>query len=292
MKGRIGATFLGFIFFVSIMILIICTEKIKPGYVGVVYKMNGGVCGEVLQQGWHLISPIKHVTEYTVGIEQSYLTSDEKGDSPSDESFVASSSEGKAITIELTYTYQYDASRITDVFTKFKGQSGTAVRDSFIKPNIISWTKEVIARYKVTDILGEKRADINADITNYLAEKFNSYGILISNVSLIDVSVDEQTEQAINNKIKSQQEYETQAIVNKTNVEKAEADAKAKLVEAQANADALLIEAEAEAEANRKISESLTDNIIRKQYLDKWDGVLPKVSGDTNTLIDIGNITE
>ncbi len=292
MKGKIGAIFLGFILLITAILLIASTEKIKPGYVGVVYKMNGGVSGEVLSQGWHLVSPTKHVVEYTVGIEQSYLTSDEKGDSPNDESFVASSSEGKAITIELTYTYQYDASRITDVFNNFKGQSGTSVRDSFIKPNIISWTKEVIARYKVTDILGEKRADINADITNYLADKFNSYGILISNVSLIDVSVDEQTEQAINNKIKSQQEYETQVIVNKTNVEKAEAEAKAKLVEAQANADALLIESEAEAEANRKISESLTNNIIRKQYLDKWDGVLPKVSGESNTLIDIGDVAE
>lgn len=292
MKGRVGAFVLGIILFFTIIILILCTEKIRPGYIGVVYSMNSGVTGETLGQGWHLIAPTKHVTEYTIGIEQSYLTSDDKGDSDSDESFVASSSEGKAITIELTYTYQYDSTKIADVFTQFKGQSGREVRDSFIKPNIISWTKEVIARYKVTDILGEKRADINADITNYLAEKFNSYGIIISNVSLIDVSVDEQTEQAINNKIKSQQEYETQAIVNKTNVEKAEADAKAKLVEAQANADALLIEAEAEAEANRKISESLTSNIIKKEYLDKWDGVLPKVSGDTNTLIDVGDIAE
>lgn len=292
MKGRVGAFVLGIILFFTVIILILCTEKIRPGYIGVVYSMNSGVTGETLGQGWHLIAPTKHVTEYTIGIEQSYLTSDDKGDSDSDESFVASSSEGKAITIELTYTYQYDATKIADVFTQFKGQSGREVRDSFIKPNIISWTKEVIARYKVTDILGEKRADINADITNYLAEKFNSYGIIISNVSLIDVSVDEQTEQAINNKIKSQQEYETQAIVNKTNVEKAEADAKAKLVEAQANADALLIEAEAEAEANKKISESLTNNIIKKEYLDKWDGVLPKVSGDTNTLIDVGDIAE
>lgn len=292
MKGKFGAIFLGFIMIITVIILIICTVKVKPGYVGVVYNMNGGITGEILTQGWHLVAPTKHVTMYTVGIEQSYLTSDNKGDSNEDESFIASSTEGKAITIDLTFTYQYDANTVTEVFKKFKGQSGKEVRDSFIKPNIISWTKEIVARYKVADILGAQRADINAALTEYLANKFEPYGIIISNVSLINITVDSETEQAINDKIKSQQKAEQQAIENQTNIDKATAEAEAARIKAQGEADALLIEAQAEADANSLLNQSLTENVIKKDWIEKWDGILPRVSSEGGTLVDIGDINE
>lgn len=293
MKGYIGAVILGLALFFGLFGVIICTTKIPAGYVGVVYSMNGGVAEETLSQGWHLVSPTKKVTKYTVGIEQSYLTSEDKGDSEKDESFTASSSEGKAVNIDLTFTYQYDATRVSEVFTKFKGKSGEEVKDSFIKPNVISWTKEVVSRYKVADMLGEKRADINSEITQYLAEKSEPYGILISNASLINISVDEQTEKAINDKIKATQDAERQAVENQMNIDKATADAEARRIKSQGKADALLIEAQAEAEANAKVSESLTDNIIRQQYIDKWNGELSRVSGSgSNTLVDLGKISE
>lgn len=120
-----------------------------------------------------------------------------------------------------------------------------------------------MANYKVSDILGAERADINTAITNYLAKKFDQYGITISNVSLIDISVDDDTMKAINAKITAQQDAETQEIKNKTAIEKAKADAEVKKTDAQAKADAQLIAAEAEAESNKKVSGSITDELIR-----------------------------
>lgn len=178
-KGFIGAIVLGIIIFGTVILTLLCTTRVPAGYVAVQYSMNGGVKDEVLTQGWHVVSPTIKTTLYTVGIEQSYLTSGENGDSKNDESFSASSKEGKAVQIDLTFTYQYDPQSVTSVFTCFKGQSGTDVRDSFIKPNIISWTKEVIARYKVSDILGEQRANVNVALTDYLSGKFAPYGITI-----------------------------------------------------------------------------------------------------------------
>ena len=80
-KGFIGAIVLAVILFGGVILGLMCTERIPAGYVGVVYNMNGGVDGEVLQQGWHLVSPTKKVTTYSIGIEQSYLTAESKGDS-------------------------------------------------------------------------------------------------------------------------------------------------------------------------------------------------------------------
>ena len=257
----------GFVAAVVVVIgVIICMKslvKVPAGYVAVQYSANGGVKKEVLNQGWHWKSPMVKTTLYTVGLEQSYLTASKKGDSPDDDSFTASSSEGKSMTLELTYTYQYKPNSVADVFTRFKGQSGKEVRDSFIKPNIVSWTKEIVANYKVSDILGSERANINNSVSDYLAKKFEPYGITISNVSLINIDVDKDTMKAINAKIKAQQDAETQAIQNQTNIDKAKADAEAEVTKAQGDADAKVIAAQAEADANAKINSSITDQLIR-----------------------------
>lgn len=257
----------GFVAAIVLVIgVIICMKslvRVPAGYVAVQYNVNGGIKKEVLNQGWHWKSPMVKTTLYTVGLEQSYLTASKKGDSPDDDSFTASSSEGKSMTLELTYTYQYKPNSVADVFTRFKGQSGKEVRDSFIKPNIVSWTKEIVANYKVSDILGSERANINNSVSDYLAKKFEPYGITISNVSLINIDVDKDTMKAINAKIKAQQDAETQAIQNQTNIDKAKADAEAEVTKAQGDADAKVIAAQAEADANAKINSSITDQLIR-----------------------------
>lgn len=274
-KGLIGGIVLAIMMVVAIALLVMLTVRVPAGYVAVQYSMSGGVKDEILTQGWHIVSPTVSTTLYTTGIEQSYLTSENKGDSSADESFTASSSEGKSMRIDLTFTYQYRPEDVTDVFTQFKGQDGTAVKNTFIKPNIISWTKEVLARYKVSEVLGAERADVNAAISDYIAKKFEPYGISISNVSLINIEVDEETQKAINAKITAQQNAETQAINNQTAIDKANAEAQVKLTEA-----------EAIAKANERIQQSLTDQIIKQQYIEKWDGQLPKyVSGNEDRLM-------
>lgn len=278
-KGSVGGIVIGVVIIFTIVMMFLCSVRVPAGYVAVQYNLNGGVKEEVLTQGWHMIPPTTHTTLYTVGIEQSYLTSDDKGDSKEDESFTASSAEGKAIDIDLTFTYQYQPENVKDVFIKFKGQSGKEVRDSFIKPNIISWTKEVVAKYNVADILGAEKANVNLALTDYISKKFEPYGITISNVSLINVSVDKKTREVINDKIAAQQKAETQKIENQTKVEKAEADAKAKI-----------IEAEAEAKANELKRKQLTKELLMEQYIEKWNGKLPKVSNGNEMIYDIGEI--
>lgn len=278
-KGKIGGIAIGVGIVLIIVMIILCSVRVPAGYVAVQYDLNGGVRDEVLSQGWHLISPTVHTTKYTVGIEQSYLTKDERGDSEENERFIASSAEGKAISIDLTFTYQYKPENVTDVFIKFKGKSGKEVRDSFIKPNIISWTKEVVAKYNVADILGAEKANVNIALTDYISKKFEPYGITISNVSLINVGVDKKTREVINNKIAAQQNAETQRIENQTKVDKAKADAEAKL-----------IEAEAEAKANELLKKSLSDEVLRQMYIDKWDGTLPKVQSGSNMMLDVGGV--
>lgn len=305
MSGKVGAVFLGIAMVIGVIVGFACMKRVPAGYVGVVYNMSGGVDGEVLEQGWHMVSPTKKVTTYSIGIEQSYLSSEEKGDSEKDESFNIPTSDGKTVKVNLEFSYRFDADRVTDTFVRFKGRSGEAVKDTFIKPKIMAWTQEVSATYPVTDIFGDKRTEINSELDTYLKQKFEPYGIIIDTVNFTDISVDDETAAAIQKKVTAQQELELANIEAETAKVQAEKDKQVALIEAEKNketaqiqaeqakikaqgeADAKKIAAEAEANANRKIAESLTPELIEKQKIEKWNGSVPTVQGSSTPIISV-----
>lgn len=293
-KGFVGSVVTGIVIVLIIICGFACTERVPAGYVGVVYNMSGGVTGETLNQGWHIVSPTKNVTLYSIGIEQSYLTSDSKGDSKEDESFSTPTADGKSLTVDLEFSYKYDINRVTDVFTQFKGASGKEVKDIFIKPKMIAWTQEVTAKYPVTDVFGDKRQELNEALDTYLKEKFDKYGIVIDTVNFTNISTDPETQEAIQKKVNAQQELELAKIQKQTakvdaekEKEVAQINAEKAKIEAQGKADAELIKANAEAEANKKIAESLTDKLIEKAKYDKWNGELPYIEGAATPIINI-----
>lgn len=307
-KGFVGSVIIAVVIIVSIIGCFMCANKVPAGYVGIVYNMNGGVQKELLTQGWHILKPTQDVTLYSIGVEQSYLTAGEDGDSEGDDSFEVPTSDGKGLQVELTFTYRYDIERVTDLFVRFRGQSGKEVRDSFIKPNIVSWTKEVTARYPVSEILGDKRASINTAATDYIKEKFDKYGIIIENVSLVNIDADKETRASVQKKVEAQQELELAQIQRKTenvNAQKekeialikaeqekevAVAEAEKAKIAAEGEAEATKIKAAAEAEANKKIAESLTPEFIELEKYHKWKGDVPKVTGQSTPIIGVDNL--
>ena len=295
-KGLLGGISLALILIVGLFCVITCVERVPAGYVGVVYNMNGGIEDETLSQGWKLVAPTKKVTMYSIGLEQSYLTSEDKGDSPNDESFSIPTSDGKTVRVNLEFSYKFDEERVPETFAMFKGKSGEEIKNTFIKPKIVAWTQEVSANHPVTDIFGDKRTTINAELDTYLREKFDQYGIIIDTVNFTDISVDAETAAAIQKKVTAQQELELANIEAQTakiqaNKEKevAQIAAEKALIEAQADADVIRIAAEAEAEANREIAASLTPQLIEKIKYEQWNGVMPKVSGGTAIVSIDGN---
>lgn len=301
MRKSLGGIATAVIIALVVIVLFVCTVRIPAGYVGVVYNMNGGISNKTLTQGFHVISPTQNVTTYSIGIEQSYLTASKDGDSSGDESFEVPSNDGKGLTVDMTFTYRYDADRVADTFTRFKGQSGKDVKDSFIKPNIMSWTKEVTAKYSVIDLLGDKRATLNSELTDYLKQKFEPYGIVIESVSLINIDPDEETRSAVQKKVNAQQDLELAKIEQQTANVNAEKEKEVAITKAnqeketaQINAEAKLIEAQAQADANRLISQSLTPELIRQQMYDKWDGKLPTVQAgnDSSVIVDAKDVLQ
>ena len=305
MKKVIGAIVTGVIILIIAILLLVMTKRIPTGYIGIIYSVNGGTIKDTISEGWHFIAPGKKVTDYSVALEQSYLTDEDKGDSPKDESFNLPTSDGKMIKVNLEFSYRFDRETAPEVFKRFKGQSGESIKNSFIKPKIVAWSQEVSASYPVTDVFGDKRTEINADLDKYLKEKFEPYGIIIDTVNLTNISVDEATEKAIQKKVNAQQELELARIEAQTSKVQAEKDKQVALIEAQKNkevaatkaeenlikakgeANAIKAKADAEAEANRKIAQSLTPELIEKMKYEKWNGTLPSVSGSSGNIVDL-----
>jgi len=309
-NGFVGGIGIAVALVIGLIVLFSGMKKVPAGYCGVVYSMRSGTLDDTLGQGWKWIGPTKSLTLYSIGIEQSYLTSSNDGDSPNDDSFECPSSDGKGLMVDLTFTYRFDPDRVAEIFTRFKGRSGKEVRDTFIKPNCVSWVKEVTAQYPVTDILGEQRANLNIAISNYIREKFEPYGIIIENASLININADEETRAQVQKRVNAIQELELAQTEKKTAQVKAEQEkavaltkaeqdketasieAEQKVIKANAEAEAIKIKAQAEAEANKAIAESLTPELIQKTLIDKWSGDVPKItSGEGMTsILNIKNL--
>lgn len=196
-------------------------------------------------------------------------------------------SDGKTVNVDLEFSYHFDVDTLPETFTRFKGQTGKEIEDNFIRGKMKAWASEVSSTFSVIDIYGEKRSELNSNVLAHVKEKFNEYGIIIDSVNFSRIELDAETAKAIQERINKQQELETAKI----EAQKAQIEAERKKVEAQGEADAKIIKAQGEAEANRVLTEDLNDEILMKMYIEKWDGILPKVSSDNvSPFIDMNGL--
>lgn len=306
-NGKVGGVTIGVILVLGILGLILFTTKIPAGYAGIVYNMNGGIEEDVRHQGWSIVPPTKTVTKYTVAREQSYMTKDKRGDSEDDESFEIPTREGASLEVDVAFGYTFDINRLPDTFNRFRGQDGKEILDTFIKPTMQGWIKEVTPRYGMIEIVSKQRGEVNAALTEEMQKRFDKYGIIIDTVTLTDVRPDEDTDKAIKKKIKAQEELETAKVTAETDKVNAERDKAVALINAEKEKEAAAIEAEkakikadgaaaareaeskAEAEAIKRISGALTNEYNEYIYYKTWNGTMPQITGGATPIVDMRN---
>lgn len=235
-------------------------KRVDTGKVGVVYSMKGGVQDTTLPQGFHFIGPFEKMKEFTIGNEQLVLTKDKRDGSEKDESFKVSSSDDASISISFQMSYRYIPNQVVDTYKKFKGMDGEDIVNQRVKTVLKSKISEVTTDYSLMDIYSGNRSEINNKITDYLNQEFQKdYGIEVLDASIVDVHPDKKLKTAIDNRVTALQEkQQAQAEQEKIKVE-----AETKLIQAQADAKVKIAQAEAEAKANKIISASITDELIR-----------------------------
>lgn len=250
-----------FVAFLVAVGAVICTERVHTGYVGVVYSAKG-VEQKTISQGWHFMSPLKHVSEFPI-TQQRVVFSNSPSDYGAKEHadwHIDAPANGGTIAINLTVNYNFLPEHVIELYTKFGGMDGESLMESKIQNDIIAYVKEVTPQFSVMQIYSDDRAGVNTAITNYLNEKLTAeYGINVSSALIVDAQPDDTLMQKIRAKEQAKQDAEIAELNKQTALAQAETDK----VKAQTEADVKMIEAQAEADANKVLSESITPELIQ-----------------------------
>lgn len=250
-----------FVAFLIAVGAVLCTERVHTGYVGVVYSAKG-VEQQTISQGWHFMSPLKHVSEFPI-TQQRVVFSNSPSDYGTKEHadwHIDAPANGGTIAINLTVNYNFLPEHVIELYTKFGGMDGESLMESKIQNDIIAYVKEVTPQFSVMQIYSDDRAGVNTAITNYLNEKLTAeYGINVSSALIVDAQPDDTLMQKIRAKEQAKQDAEIAELNKQTALAQAETDK----VKAQTEADVKMIEAQAEADANKVLSESITPELIQ-----------------------------
>lgn len=280
-------------------------DLIPTGKVGITYNYKDGVKDELLKPGAHFIPPMNKVKEFSTSNEILVLSKDKRDGSKDDDSFKVATSDDASIPISFQMTYRYIEDQVIDTYKKFKGMDGEDIVENRVKTVLKSKISEVTTDYSMMDIYSGNRAQLNEVLTEYLNKEFSKkYGIEVLDASIIDVHPDKKLKKAIDNRVTTLQEkQQAQAEQEKVKVQKqteqlAEADANIEITKAQADAEKTKIKAEADAEktriaaeaqakANKELSSSITDELIRMKeaeahYKNGW----VTVQGAGTTVVD------
>lgn len=205
----------------------------------------------------------------------------ESGDSAAtsaNKAIFGETSDNIGIYVGMNCTAMIEEKDATKFLYRYNNTPLETIIDTDIKKLVEDKFNTETAKYTSTD-LGAKKGEIMAAVKEYVVDYFKDYGITITVLGLKEgISFENpEIQKAIDSKFASEQELVIQQNKNEANIAKAEAEAQA-----------LLLAAEAQAEANKKLAESLTDEILAQMYYEKWDGKLPYLYGsDANTLIQL-----
>lgn len=280
---RIGAILVAALLIGGTAFTITGIEKIKAGYVGVVYSMNGGVQDQVLSQGWKWVGPGKKVVQYSVATEQLYLSANENEGGKDDSSFDVMCKDGK-LNVDFEMSYSFDSDNVAQLYTRYRGLDGKDIINNIVKGKIKTYVNEITSKYSVLEAHMEKKSELNNDITLHLKEKLKDFGIVVESANLTQTRADETVQAAITKRSAAAQELEAETLKQ----EQTKKEAETAKIKAQGEAEALIIKAQAEAEANKILSESLTDNLLKQQEIEKWNGSKAQtvVNGTDSTVVN------
>ena len=184
----------------------------------------------------------------------------------------AYSSDAQTMDIQMALQYQIMSDKVLEIAKQYGSLS---VLQNRIESIAIEKMKATLSAYKAMNIIAE-RASMSPAVEQAIKSAIgNEYFVNVITVVLTNIDFSDAFETAVEEKMIAEQKQLKAEYENTAKIAKAEADAKAKIVEA-----------EAEAKANELLEKSLTDNILKEMYIEKWNGILPNtVAGESSTIM-------
>ncbi len=229
---------------IAVVVLIILLAKsavtIDSGEAGVLYKtFDGGVVTDSppLSEGFHIIAPWNKVYVYEVRQQELF------------EKMKVLSSNGLEIQIDASAWYEPVYKDLGNLHQSI----GKDYLQRVIQPAIRSAARSVVGRYTPEQLYASKRDAIQDEIFEETKIILNKQFVQLNEVLVRDVTLPKTIKDAIERKLKQEQEsleYEF------------------RLVTADKEAQKVRIEAQGKADANKILSASLTDKILQDKGID------------------------
>lgn len=232
-----------------------CFTIVSAGHTGVVTTF-GQVSENVLQEGAHFKLPWQTVTKMDNRIVKLEVSTE------------AFSKDLQSVNTTLAINYRVDKTKSYSIYKNV----GKDYETVLVSPAVNEVLKAITSRYTAEESV-TNREIISDGLVKGLNDKLNDIGIFVEDVNIINFEFSAAYVEAIEQKQVAEQE-----------LLKAETEKKKKIVEAEAEAESIKTKADAEAEANKTINNSLSKNLIEYQKIQKWNGELPKVSGNNGTI--------
>ena len=247
---------------------------VESGNVGVVTTL-GAVQPNALPEGFHLKKPfLDQVHQIDIRLTASNAQA------------TAASKDLQSVRTQVTMQYSLNGSLAPLIFQRI----GTLkkVSASLVEPAIQECVKGVTAKFTAEELV-TKRELVKQQIQDALGSFFNATlrekgldnAIVIANLAITDFDFSPEFNRAIEAKVKAEQmalQAKNEKIMRVT---QAEASAEERKLSAGAEAFSTEIQSKARADAITREALALKQSpeIIQLRSIEKWDGVLPRISG-------------
>ncbi len=177
------------------------------------------------------------------------------------------SSNGLDIKVDVSIRYRPVEEKIGYLYNEV----GKNYLNKIIIPELRSATREVIGQYEPEELYHSDRKKIQNEIFTRTKEVLTKNYIALDAILIRSIQLPQQIKNAIERKLQEQQKIQQKEYSKQT---------------AQKEAERKKVEAKGKAEANRILSESLTDEILKEKAISATENL---VESDNSKVIVVGN---
>ena len=263
----------------------------------------GGVRPEPLTAGIHWIIPfIESVERFSIA-KLEYTMSGKTGEGAiqGDDAVEARTSDGQQVYVDATVRFYADPLKVVELRRTWQGQERYI--QGFVRPTTRNVIYNTTARYKVEEVYGAKRTDLQQQIQEQLIAEFTQQGLVLDAFQLRNITFSPEYAQSIEQKqIAQQQSEQAKLLVQKSQQEadqlraKVKGEADAVVLRATGDAEAAITRGKGDAEALKLIADALKTNpdLLTYTYIQKLAPnvglILLPASGNNPFILDLNQL--
>lgn len=181
------------------------------------------------------------------------------------------------ITTKVALNWQISPDKIQQVYQQFGNNEELVAR--IIAPVLEEIVKARIPARSLEKNLIE-RTELKQELETKAKQRLESYGILITDLSVLNVTASDEFNKATEDKQIAEQKALSDKMVAEQELQKADFESK----KAAKEAETAITRARGQAEAQKLLQTSLSSEILQKQAIEKWDGKFPLVMSSNGAL--------